>query len=248
MRIVLQRVSRASVTIAGKVAGSIDRGFCLLVGFTHGDTPAEVDWMAEKAAGLRAELGQPDAELERRAGELLARTGARAFSQLDFVTASDVLERAASLLPQSSTARWQLVPDLAIALMEAGRADDAAVLLEDAPDDGKAEARALFARRHVGLKQPVAVFLRQADAVVDHVDDRVPVLAHAADRDPPLPLFLKTQTNGTRVAPKSQAFRPGGVHGAQIACRQCGSRGRPPAMPVQDPFNPIRARVQPPAG
>ena len=53
MRIVLQRVSRASVTIAGKVVGSIERGFCLLVGFTHDDTAAEVDWMAEKVAGLR---------------------------------------------------------------------------------------------------------------------------------------------------------------------------------------------------
>lgn len=53
MRVVLQRVSRASVTIAGKVAGAIDRGFCVLVGFTHGDTTAEADWMAEKVAGLR---------------------------------------------------------------------------------------------------------------------------------------------------------------------------------------------------
>jgi len=53
MRVVLQRVSRASVTIAGRVVGAIDRGFCLLVGFTHADTPAEVDWMAEKVAGLR---------------------------------------------------------------------------------------------------------------------------------------------------------------------------------------------------
>jgi D-aminoacyl-tRNA deacylase len=49
----LQRVSRASVTIEGRVAGAIGRGFCLLVGFTHEDTPAEVDWMAEKIAGLR---------------------------------------------------------------------------------------------------------------------------------------------------------------------------------------------------
>jgi D-tyrosyl-tRNA(Tyr) deacylase len=46
-------VSRASVTIAGRVAGQIDRGFCLLVGFTHSDTGAEVDWMAEKVVGLR---------------------------------------------------------------------------------------------------------------------------------------------------------------------------------------------------
>jgi D-tyrosyl-tRNA(Tyr) deacylase len=53
MRLVLQRVSRASVTIAGRVSGAIDRGFCLLVGFTHGDTTVEVDWMAEKVAGLR---------------------------------------------------------------------------------------------------------------------------------------------------------------------------------------------------
>jgi D-tyrosyl-tRNA(Tyr) deacylase len=53
MRVVLQRVSKASVTIHGRVAGAIDRGFCLLVGFTHGDTGDRVDWMAEKVAGLR---------------------------------------------------------------------------------------------------------------------------------------------------------------------------------------------------
>jgi D-tyrosyl-tRNA(Tyr) deacylase len=35
------------------VAGSIDQGFCLLVAYTHGDTPVQVDWMAEKIAGLR---------------------------------------------------------------------------------------------------------------------------------------------------------------------------------------------------
>jgi D-aminoacyl-tRNA deacylase len=53
MRVVLQRVSRASVTIEGRPAGAIGQGFCLLVGFTHGDTEATVDWMAEKVAGLR---------------------------------------------------------------------------------------------------------------------------------------------------------------------------------------------------
>jgi D-tyrosyl-tRNA(Tyr) deacylase len=53
MRVVLQRVSAASVTIDGRVAGAIGPGFCLLVGFTHGDTAVEVDWMAEKVAGLR---------------------------------------------------------------------------------------------------------------------------------------------------------------------------------------------------
>ena len=53
MRVVLQRVSKASVTIEGRVIGAINGGFCLLVGFTHTDTPEEVDWMAEKVLGLR---------------------------------------------------------------------------------------------------------------------------------------------------------------------------------------------------
>ena len=53
MRVVLQRVSSASVTIDGEVTGRIGRGFLLLVGFAHADTPAQVDWMAEKVAGLR---------------------------------------------------------------------------------------------------------------------------------------------------------------------------------------------------
>jgi D-aminoacyl-tRNA deacylase len=59
MRVVLQRVARASVSIDGRAAGAIGRGFCLLVGLTHGDTDATVDWMAEKVAGLRL---FPDAE------------------------------------------------------------------------------------------------------------------------------------------------------------------------------------------
>jgi D-tyrosyl-tRNA(Tyr) deacylase len=53
MRIVLQRVSRASVTIDGRVAGAIGRGYCLLVGFTPSDTADQVIWMADKVAGLR---------------------------------------------------------------------------------------------------------------------------------------------------------------------------------------------------
>jgi D-aminoacyl-tRNA deacylase len=53
MRVILQRVAQAAVTIEGRTVGSIGRGFCLLVGFTHADTPAQVDWMAEKIAGLR---------------------------------------------------------------------------------------------------------------------------------------------------------------------------------------------------
>jgi D-tyrosyl-tRNA(Tyr) deacylase len=65
MRVVLQRVSKASVRIDGRVVGSIGAGFCLLVGFTHTDTQAQVDWMADKVAGLRL---FPDAEGKMNVG------------------------------------------------------------------------------------------------------------------------------------------------------------------------------------
>ena len=53
MRIVLTTVLNASVTIDNKVVGQIDRGFCLLVGFTHEDTTQVVDKMIDKMLGLR---------------------------------------------------------------------------------------------------------------------------------------------------------------------------------------------------
>lgn len=53
MRVLLQRVTRAQVSIAGHNVGAIDRGYVLLVGFTHTDTEASAEWMAEKVAGLR---------------------------------------------------------------------------------------------------------------------------------------------------------------------------------------------------
>jgi D-aminoacyl-tRNA deacylase len=53
MRVVLQRVSRAEVRVGGRVTGRIDRGFLLLVGFTHDDGEAALVWMADKVVGLR---------------------------------------------------------------------------------------------------------------------------------------------------------------------------------------------------
>jgi len=93
----------------------------------------------ERAASLRAELGRPDTELERQAGERLARTGTRAFARLDLTTAAAELERAARLLPRDSLIRSALLPDLAVALMESGRPDDAAMILAGAVDDADAQ-------------------------------------------------------------------------------------------------------------
>ncbi|OLC72769.1 MAG: D-tyrosyl-tRNA(Tyr) deacylase [Gemmatimonadetes bacterium 13_1_40CM_4_69_8] len=53
MRVVLQRVSRASVRVAGRTVGSIGVGFVVLVGFAPADTEQTLDWMAEKILGLR---------------------------------------------------------------------------------------------------------------------------------------------------------------------------------------------------
>ena len=53
MRVVVQRVSRATVKVEGHVVGRIDRGLLILAGFTHGDGEAELVWMARKLSGLR---------------------------------------------------------------------------------------------------------------------------------------------------------------------------------------------------
>jgi D-tyrosyl-tRNA(Tyr) deacylase len=53
MRIVLQRVSEASVTVEGERVSETGRGLLLLVGVARGDGKAEADWLAEKVAGLR---------------------------------------------------------------------------------------------------------------------------------------------------------------------------------------------------
>ena len=54
MRAVIQRVTDASVSIDGVVVSSMDRaGLLVLLGVTHGDGAAQVDWMARKVHGLR---------------------------------------------------------------------------------------------------------------------------------------------------------------------------------------------------
>ncbi len=53
MRIVVQRVRRASVTVAGRVAGEIGRGLVLLVGVETGDGPEQVERAANRFATLR---------------------------------------------------------------------------------------------------------------------------------------------------------------------------------------------------
>ena len=53
MRLVIQRVSQASVTVDGRMVGQCGTGFCILVGVKIGDTQAEAAWLANKVANLR---------------------------------------------------------------------------------------------------------------------------------------------------------------------------------------------------
>ena len=53
MRVVIQRVSRASVTIEGTIKSSIQNGFLILLGICDEDTMEDVNWLVHKIAGLR---------------------------------------------------------------------------------------------------------------------------------------------------------------------------------------------------
>ena len=53
MRVVVQRVSKAFVSVNNQVVGSIDEGLMLLVGFTQDDTLENIDYMVNKVLNLR---------------------------------------------------------------------------------------------------------------------------------------------------------------------------------------------------
>ena len=53
MRIVVQRVKKSSVSVDGKIIGSIETGLNVLLGVTHEDTEKDADYLVEKLLGLR---------------------------------------------------------------------------------------------------------------------------------------------------------------------------------------------------
>ncbi len=74
MRIVVQRVSRASVSVDGIIKGRIERGFMCLVGIKTGDTEKECETLAKKLIGLRIfsdENGKTNLSLSDVGGALL---------------------------------------------------------------------------------------------------------------------------------------------------------------------------------
>lgn len=53
MRVVIQRVTEASVTVDGSITGAIGQGLLILLGIEHQDDAAEIDWLCKKISQLR---------------------------------------------------------------------------------------------------------------------------------------------------------------------------------------------------
>lgn len=75
MRVVVQRVGEARVTVAGEVTGRIDRGLLVFAGFTADENEAGLDWMTKKIVGLRIfpdEAGVMNRDVREAGGRILA--------------------------------------------------------------------------------------------------------------------------------------------------------------------------------
>jgi D-tyrosyl-tRNA(Tyr) deacylase len=75
MRIVLQRVAHASVTVDEKVIGKIQRGFLLLVGVTHDDAIEDMEYLVRKIVQMRIfedEEGKLNRSIQDIGGEILS--------------------------------------------------------------------------------------------------------------------------------------------------------------------------------
>lgn len=75
MRCVIQRVTEASVSVAGDVVGKIGRGFMILIGVSSEDTDKDLKYMADKIPNLRIfedKQGKMNLSLKDTGGEILA--------------------------------------------------------------------------------------------------------------------------------------------------------------------------------
>ncbi|HPD99825.1 MAG TPA: D-aminoacyl-tRNA deacylase [Bacillota bacterium] len=75
MRVIVQRVSKASVKVNGKIVSAIENGFLLLVGFTQGDGLDQVNYVARKISRLRVfedEQGLMNLDINQVKGKILS--------------------------------------------------------------------------------------------------------------------------------------------------------------------------------
>ena len=75
MRVVLQRVKSASVTVDDQMIGKVGKGYMLLVGFTHDDSIEDIDYIARKVANARLfadENGKINLSIKQVQGAILS--------------------------------------------------------------------------------------------------------------------------------------------------------------------------------
>ncbi len=75
MRVVIQRVTHASVSIEGKVKSKIGKGYMILVGICSEDTEEDIQWLVKKIIGLRIfddEHGVMNLSIQDVGGDILA--------------------------------------------------------------------------------------------------------------------------------------------------------------------------------
>jgi D-tyrosyl-tRNA(Tyr) deacylase len=75
MRVIVQRVSAASVAVGGEIVGKIGAGLLVLAGFEEADSEADLDWMAGKLVRLRLFAdadGVMNRSVQESGGEILA--------------------------------------------------------------------------------------------------------------------------------------------------------------------------------
>ena len=74
MRVVIQRVKKASVTIEGNINGAIGQGFLILLGIETEDNEEDANWLCDKIANLRVfadENGKMNKDIKEAGGDVL---------------------------------------------------------------------------------------------------------------------------------------------------------------------------------
>lgn len=74
MKLLIQRVTHASVTVDGKITGKIGKGLLIFIGVSKGDTETQADYLAHKAACLRIfedDAGKMNRSIQDIGGEVL---------------------------------------------------------------------------------------------------------------------------------------------------------------------------------
>jgi predicted ATPase len=148
----------------------------------HGPDLVELDeilgYHLERAYGYSVELGTPDEAARLRASERLATAGRRAVSRSDAAAAARLLSRTTALLPSDDPARIALLPDLATALTNAGKLNEAHAVLDEAVEraEGKnrrveldARIQRLFVTAQLGFEVTFETLRVEAERLLEQV-------------------------------------------------------------------------------